>query len=78
MSSRHELSETQWERIKGFLPCRKEHMGRTATDDRTFVNGVDWVLRKQPRNYNAGLHKLRNRIERCFSKLKQFLRSATR
>lgn len=34
--------------------------------------------RKQQRNYDRGLYKLRNRIERCFNKLKQFRRFATR
>ena len=34
--------------------------------------------RKQPRNYDPARYKLRNRIERCFSKLKQFRRFATR
>jgi transposase len=34
--------------------------------------------RKQQRNYDRALYKLRNRIERCFNKLKQFRRFATR
>ena len=34
--------------------------------------------RKQQRNYDQALYKLRNRIERCFSKLKHFRRFATR
>jgi transposase len=34
--------------------------------------------RKTPRSYNQTLYKQRNRIERCFSKLKQFRRIATR
>jgi transposase len=34
--------------------------------------------RKQQRGYDKTLYKLRNRIERCFSKLKQFRRFATR
>ena len=34
--------------------------------------------RKQQRDYDKTLYKLRNRIERCFSKLKQFRRFATR
>jgi len=34
--------------------------------------------RKQQRDYDRALYKLRNRIERCFSKLKQFRRFATR
>ena len=34
--------------------------------------------RNQQRNYDRALYKLRNRIERCFNKLKQFRRFATR
>jgi transposase len=34
--------------------------------------------RKLQRDYDKSLYKLRNRIERCFSKLKQFRRFATR
>jgi transposase len=34
--------------------------------------------RKQQREYDRTLYKLRNRIERCFSKLKCFRRFATR
>jgi hypothetical protein len=43
--SRYELSELQWEKIKDFLSGRKEHVGRTAADNRPFVNGVLWILR---------------------------------
>ena len=34
--------------------------------------------RKQQRKYDKTLYKQRNRIERCFSRLKQFRRFATR
>lgn len=34
--------------------------------------------RKRQRDYDKALYKLRNRIERCFSELKQFRRFATR
>ena len=34
--------------------------------------------RKQQREYDKDLYKKRNRIERCFSRLKQFRRFATR
>ena len=34
--------------------------------------------RKQQRSHNEQLYKQRNRIERCFSRLKQFRRLATR
>jgi putative transposase len=43
--SRYELSEVQWERIKDVLAGRTESVGRTAFDNRVFVNGVLWVLR---------------------------------
>ena len=36
------------------------------------------VNRKKKRRYNKELYKQRNHIERCFSKLKQFRRFATR
>jgi putative transposase len=43
------LSDGQWERIKDLLPGRVEHVGRTALDNRQFVNGVLWVLRSGAR-----------------------------
>jgi putative transposase len=49
MPSRYELTEAQWSRIENLLPGRKETVGRTATDNRTFVNGVLWVLRSGAR-----------------------------
>ena len=47
MPTRYELSDAQWGRIKDMLPGRLEHVGRTAADNRLFVNGVLWVLRRQ-------------------------------
>jgi transposase len=35
-------------------------------------------LRKQPYDYDRDIYRLRNRIERCFNKLKHFRRIATR
>jgi transposase len=49
VASRYELSDVQWERIKDTLPGRLEHVGRTAADNRQFVNGVLWVLRSGAR-----------------------------
>lgn len=43
--SRCELSEAQWERIRDFLPGREKHVGRTAADNRVFVNGEPVDLR---------------------------------
>ena len=42
---RYELSQVQWERIAGQLPGKAGDPGRTAADNRLFVNGVLWVLR---------------------------------
>ena len=43
--SRYELSDSQWHKIEEFLPGRADTVGVTAKDNRTFVNGVLWVLR---------------------------------
>jgi transposase len=45
----YELTEDQWEKIKDFLPGRKETCGVTAKDNRMFINGVLWVLRSGAR-----------------------------
>jgi len=47
--SRYELTQTQWERIESLLPGKAGDPGRTAADNRTFVNGVLWVLRSGAR-----------------------------
>ena len=41
----YELSAAQWRRVESFLPVRPGWVGVTAKDNRTFVNGVLWVLR---------------------------------
>ena len=46
---RYELSHNQWERIEQLLPGKAGDPGRTAADNRTFVNGVLWVLRSGAR-----------------------------
>jgi transposase len=69
---RYELSDVQWERIKDFLPGRTEHVGRTATDNRLFVNGVLWVLRS-----GAHWHDLPDRYGKYKSVHKRFSRWAT-
>jgi transposase len=43
MARRYELTTEQWRRIEGMLPGKAEDRDRTATDKRTFVNGVMWV-----------------------------------
>ena len=42
---RYELNEAQWSRIAPLLPGKVGDPGRTAADNRLFVNGVLWVLR---------------------------------
>ncbi len=42
---RYELTDVQWGRIEYLLPGRVDTVGRTAADNRRFVNGVLWVLR---------------------------------
>jgi transposase len=44
-TKRYELNQTQWERIAPLLPGKAGDPGRTAQDNRLFVNGVLWVLR---------------------------------
>lgn len=42
---RHELTESQWERIKGYLPPeRKKGAGRPAKDNRMMLNGIIYWL----------------------------------
>jgi putative transposase len=45
MAKRYELSDAQWERIRDLLPGKAGDPGRSAADNRLFVNGVLWVLR---------------------------------
>ena len=45
MAKRYELTSAQWERIALLLPGKAGDPGRTAADNRLFVNGVLWVLR---------------------------------
>ena len=46
---RYELSEAQWGRIEPLLPGKFTDPGRTAIDNRLFVNAVLWVLRSGAR-----------------------------
>lgn len=45
LAKRYELSQAQWERIAPLLPGKAGDPGRTAADNRLFVDGVLWVLR---------------------------------
>ena len=46
---RYELSDVQWVRIEALLPGKTSDPGRSAADNRLFVNGVLWVLRSGAR-----------------------------
>lgn len=48
-TKRYELSAVQWERIAPMLPGKASDPGRTAADNRLFVNAVLWVLRSGAR-----------------------------
>jgi transposase len=41
----YELSNAQWDQIKDALPGQKHHSGRTAEDNRLFVEAVYWIGR---------------------------------
>lgn len=45
MRRRHELSDEQWELIKDLLPGKASDPGRTAGDNRLFVNAVLFVAK---------------------------------
>ena len=45
MPRRHELTDAQWEKIKDLLPGKESDPGRTAADNRLFVNAVLFVLK---------------------------------
>jgi transposase len=42
---RHEITDEQWNRIKDFLPGKSGDPGRTAVDNRRFINAVLWIAR---------------------------------
>ena len=45
MRRRHELTDEQWEKIKDLLPGKVGDAGRTAADNRLFVNAVLFILK---------------------------------
>lgn len=45
MIRRHELTDTQWEAIQEYLPGKASDPGRTAVDNRLFVNAVLFVMK---------------------------------
>ena len=45
MRRRHELTDAQWNQIKDLLPGKEGDPGRTAADNRLFVDAVLYVLK---------------------------------
>ena len=45
MRHRHELTDAQWKQIEPLLPGKAGDPGRTAADNRLFVNAVLYVLK---------------------------------
>lgn len=71
MVKRYELEDWQWDRIASVLPGKAGDPGRTAADNRLFVNGVLWVLRS-----GAHWHDLPPRYGKYKSVHKRFTRWA--
>jgi transposase len=46
---RYEVTDLQWKRVGSLLPGKAGDPGRTAADNRLFVNAVLWVLRSGAR-----------------------------
>jgi transposase len=45
MLRRHEISDSDWERIKDMLPGQPGQHGGIAQDNRRFINAVLWIAR---------------------------------
>lgn len=71
MAKRYELTAAQWARLEPLLPGKVGDPGRTAADNRLFVNGVLWVLRS-----GAHWHDLPDRYGNWKSQHKRFCRWA--
>lgn len=52
VGQRLELSDRQWEAIEPLLPGKVGDPGRTAADNRSFVNAVIWVLGQTDAQWN--------------------------
>jgi len=42
---RHEISDERWNKIKDLLPGKPSDPGRTAVDNRGFLNAVLWIAK---------------------------------
>jgi len=43
MSHRHEVSDSEWERIKDLLPLENTGRGRPSKSNRVIYNGILWI-----------------------------------
>src|SRR5580704_8116655 len=71
MTRRYELSDAQWAGIKELLPGKETDVGRTAKDNRLFVNACLWIIRS-----GAHWHDLPERYGKYKSVHKRFTRWA--
>lgn len=46
---RYEISDDDWYRLAPLLPGKSTDVGRTASDNRTFINAVLWIARSDRR-----------------------------
>jgi putative transposase len=42
---RYEITDQQWQRVAQLLPGKVSDVGRTATDNRLFINAILWIAR---------------------------------
>ena len=42
---RYEITDQQWQKIELLLPGKAGDVGRTAVDNRLFINAVVWIAR---------------------------------
>lgn len=45
MTRRHALRDDQWDKIKDALPGKEGDRGRTAADNRLFIDAVMWIAK---------------------------------
>ena len=45
MERRHALRDDQWDKIKDALPGKEGDKGRTAADNRLFIDAVMWIAK---------------------------------
>ncbi len=73
------LTDARWEQLWPLLPPQKPRTGRLATDHRTVVNGILWVLRTgSPWRSLPERFGLWKTVSSRFYRLKQWRRIATR